>query len=117
MRLDINTSFTSAGFGLGIDDADEDDMDIYHTESSRAEHGGRTAYDLDEHNDDVVLLGPGVVGADKARRGIQRSAEEGRISKRPPLRETSREGHVWSDGKPVLPGFVIDPSATAQDKW
>jgi hypothetical protein len=92
-------------------------MDIYHTEASRADHGARTAYDFDDHNDDVVLLGPGVVGADKARRGAQRSTEEGRSFKRPPARDTPRDGNVWNDGKPVLPGFMIDPSATAQDKW
>lgn len=92
-------------------------MDIYHAESNRADHGARTAYDLNEHDDDVVLLGPGVVGADRTRRGIQRSAEEGRTFKRPPPMTTPRDGNVWNDGKPVLAGFVIDPNETAQDKW
>lgn len=107
---------STAGFGLGIDDADEDDMDIYHTDSSRADHGARMAYDLDDHND-VVLLGPGVVGADKFRTGSSRTAEDGRTFKKPLLKDRTREGNVWNDGKPVLPGFVIDPNATTQDKW
>ncbi|KAJ9099847.1 hypothetical protein QFC21_003849 [Naganishia friedmannii] len=108
----------SAGFGLGIDEADEDDMDIYNSDSIQPRHESRMAYDLADHDDDIVLLGPGSVGADRTqRRGPRPSADDGRTFKKPRQAEERRDGNVWNDGKPVLPGFMIDPKATTQDKW
>lgn len=106
-----------AGFGLGIDDADEDDMDIYHTDGSRADHAARVAFDMNDQDNDVVLLGPGVVGADKSRTSRPESRQDGRIPKARKQADAPRETQKWNDGKPVIAGFVIDPNATTQDKW
>jgi hypothetical protein len=107
-----------AGFGLGIDEADEDDLDIYNSDTIHPRQNSRMAYDLAEHDDDIVLLGPGSVGADKGQRRIPRASEDdGRTFKKPRQAEEVQDGNVWNDGKPVLPGFMIDPKATMQDKW
>lgn len=107
-----------AGFGLGIDDADEDDMDIYHSDATRADHNARVAFDLDDQDNDVVMLGPGAVGANKVRRnGLPDARQEGRTFKAPRQVDASQENRTWNDGKPVIAGFVIDPNATTQDKW
>ncbi|KAJ9126346.1 hypothetical protein QFC24_002080 [Naganishia onofrii] len=108
----------SAGFGLGIDEADEDDLDIYNSDTIHPRQNSRMAYDLAEHDDDIVLLGPGSIGADKGQRRIPRASEDdGRTFKKRRQAEEVQDGNVWNDGKPVLPGFMIDPKATTQDKW
>ncbi|KAJ9118205.1 hypothetical protein QFC22_004111 [Naganishia vaughanmartiniae] len=108
----------SAGFGLGIDEADEDDMDIYNSDSIQPRHDLRMAYDLADQDDDIVLLGSGSVGVDRSqRRKPLASEDDGRTFKKPRQAEERRDGNVWNDGKPVLPGFMIDPKATTQDKW
>ncbi|GHJ89805.1 hypothetical protein NliqN6_6207 [Naganishia liquefaciens] len=115
-RAKIEQPSLSAGFGLGIDDADEDDMDIYHTDGLRADHGARVAFDMDDQ-DNIVLLGHGVVGADRARKARPDPSQDGRTLKVKKKVEAPGDNHKWSDGKPVITGFVIDPNATTQDKW
>lgn len=93
-------------------------MDIYNSDAVQPRHDSRMAYDLADHDDDIVLLGPGSVGVNRAQTKKPRASEDdGRTFKRPRHVEEARDGNVWNDGKPVLPGFVIDPKATTQDKW
>ena len=111
----------SSGFGLGGHDADEDDLDIYASGPSnlRDVDNRRTAYDRDEDDDmnqGVVLLGEGMVGADRNKRrpgNDQRGAEDPRKK----ARATDTAGHTWHDGRPVIPGFVVDLKVVSNDKW
>lgn len=92
-------------------------MDIYHTDASRADHNARVAFDMDEHDNDVVLLGPGAVGGNRRTQNLPDTRQEGRTFKAPKQVDASKENRRWNDGKPVIAGFVIDPNATTQDKW
>lgn len=57
--------FQIAGFGLGaLNDADEDDLDIYDTELKSSSSRNRHAYD-EQHGDDVLSLGVRANNKDK----------------------------------------------------
>ncbi|KAL0580862.1 hypothetical protein V5O48_001154 [Marasmius crinis-equi] len=88
----------SAGFGLGaLNDADEDDLDVYDAGPSRR---NRTAYDIaDEDGDDRVTIG----GRANRKKGPSNIA--------PTTTETFRDGTV------VLPGFTLYDKPVAEDRW
>lgn len=110
----------SSGFGLGGHDADEDDLDIYSSGPSnlRDLDNRRTAYDREEDDDmnqGVVLLGEGVVGADRSKKrqsNVQRAEDPKKKA-----RATGSVGYTWHDGRPVIPGFVVDIKVVSNDKW
>lgn len=126
----------SQGFGLGGNDADEDDLDVYDTTfEARAERrddynigggaGGRMTLD-DDGDDDmegVILLGEGAVGRSKSRdQAAKRGREEDQqIRRRKEVQQKQNQGQgqgrVWHDGRPVIAGFVVDLNPVLQDKW
>ncbi|KAK1231891.1 hypothetical protein PQX77_004982 [Marasmius sp. AFHP31] len=88
----------SAGFGLGaLNDADEDDLDVYDAASSRR---NRTAYDIaDDEADDRITIG----GKSDRRKGTSTIA--------PTATQTFRDGTI------VLSGFVLYDKPVAEDRW
>ncbi|RXW24817.1 hypothetical protein EST38_g1032 [Candolleomyces aberdarensis] len=88
----------SSGFGLGaLNDADEDDVDIY---DSTAASKTRIAFDhLDHDQDDTIVIGKG--------KGRQINKPQG--AKGP--------AQVFYDGTPVLPGFTLSDQPVQEDKW
>jgi G patch domain-containing protein 1 len=111
----------SSGFGLGGHDADEDDIDIYSPgpSSLRGPSGARrTAYDRDEDDemtDGVVLLGEGAVGSGRIKTGLARTTHDRRSNEKKFNRSTGNP--VGGDGRPVIPGFVVDIKVVSHDKW
>ena len=90
-----------AGFGLGaLNDAEEDDIDIYDSSISRRS-GREIAYDGDE-------LGR-----------TQTLRSEPRPSKMQDFQDRERRPsiHNFHDGHPVLPGFVLSDKPVAEDTW
>lgn len=86
----------SAGFGLGIDDADEDDMDVYAGGPST-----RDRLDVDQDDDDDAPIRIG-----------------GSTPTRPPLGASATPNRSqWNDGRPLIPGFQLDPNPPVLDKW
>jgi G patch domain-containing protein 1 len=55
-----------------------------------------------EQNDDVIVMGE-----------VLKSA--GRSQNQTPRQFGSTD--TWHDGRPVLPGFVLDPLGVPTDKW
>ncbi|KAF9269258.1 hypothetical protein L218DRAFT_994162 [Marasmius fiardii PR-910] len=88
----------AAGFGLGaLNDADEDDLDVYDAGASLR---NRVAYDaIDADGDDRITI---------SNRGDR---SKGRSSINPAGTETFRDGTV------VLPGFILHDKPVAEDKW
>ncbi|KAF8892162.1 hypothetical protein BD779DRAFT_95881 [Infundibulicybe gibba] len=87
----------AAGFGLGaLNDADEDDMDVY---DSQSQSRSRTAYDIaDREEDDKIMIG----------------GREARGSK--PGQQIP-SGGSFRDGRPVLRGFALSETAVSEDRW
>ncbi|KAF8722671.1 hypothetical protein AX14_009686 [Amanita brunnescens Koide BX004] len=84
----------SAGFGLGaLNDADEDDIDIY--DGGHSTNKSKIAYDISERESDTVVL-------------AQKKA------KVEPRRTTTYA--TFSSGLPVLPGFVM-ADKIQDDEW
>ena len=116
----------SSGFGLGGHDADEDDFDIYSPGPSSLQGpsgGRRTAYDRDEDDemaDGVVLLGEGAVGSGRIKTGLAKAMPGRRSAETKSNRSTmagGSAGYQWHDGRPVIPGFVVDIKVVSNDKW
>ncbi|KAF5351318.1 hypothetical protein D9758_008012 [Tetrapyrgos nigripes] len=87
----------SAGFGLGaLNDADEDDLEVYDTSSSIR---NRTAYDIADRDDnDRIAIGS------KSNRGTGGSIR-------------STPSATFRDGTMVLDGFVLSDKPVAEDRW
>lgn len=87
----------SAGFGLGaLNDADEDDLDVYDGASSMR---NRVAYDIaDSQNDDRISIG--------------RNSARGKTSNA--VRSTPG---TFNDGRPILAGFVASDKPVSEDRW
>ncbi|PCH44567.1 hypothetical protein WOLCODRAFT_77193 [Wolfiporia cocos MD-104 SS10] len=91
----------AAGFGLGaLNDADEDDLDVY--DSGHGRHSrSRMAYDVVDDDDGRPIA----MGARQAGR-----AQESRT--------TAASGlQTFSDGRVVLRGFVLSDKPVAEDRW
>ncbi|KAI9062765.1 hypothetical protein FKP32DRAFT_1593437 [Trametes sanguinea] len=91
----------AAGFGLGaLNDADEDDIDIY--DSGPATRGSRVAFDENLGDDEqYISIGSSAKG--------KRSERESRVP--PGITQTFR------DGTPVLKGFLLSNKPVAEDRW
>ena len=108
--VNIYTFYFEAGFGLGaLNDADEDDLDVYDSALSTRNNGlpnsRRVAYHHDEaDDDDRIAMG-------RSRRPDQRSRIEERAGSR------ASGSQTFSDGRPVLKGFVLSDRPVVEDKW
>ncbi|KAI0954695.1 hypothetical protein AcW1_006501 [Taiwanofungus camphoratus] len=94
----------SAGFGLGaLNDADEDDLDVY--DGAVGRHGrSRMAYDDALGDDDHHIA----VASSSTLRSARR--QQSRIT-------SSTTMQTFSDGRPVLKGFVLSERPVAEDRW
>ncbi|TEB36535.1 DUF1604-domain-containing protein [Coprinellus micaceus] len=85
----------SAGFGLGaLNDADEDDIDIYESASGMK---NRVAFDRLYHDDDTMTIG------------------KPSASKVPTVVKTSTQ--AFYNGQLVLTGFILSDQPVQEDKW
>ncbi|KAK2464006.1 hypothetical protein APHAL10511_003950 [Amanita phalloides] len=85
----------STGFGLGaLNDADEDDIDVY--DGSHRTSRSKIAYDITDHENDTVVS------------TLKKPKTESR-------RITANT--TFSDGLPLLPGFVLADKSETADKW
>ncbi|KAG5644860.1 hypothetical protein DXG03_007501 [Asterophora parasitica] len=93
----------AAGFGLGaLNDADEDDLDVYDGSAS-ASHRRRVAYDsLDRDEDDTVTIGG------KSERGKRAPAVK---------QPASASAVFFRDGQSVLAGFILSDKPVSEDRW
>ncbi|TBU44672.1 hypothetical protein BD309DRAFT_919406 [Dichomitus squalens] len=91
----------SAGFGLGaLNDADDDDLDIYDGGPSGR---NRMAYDSSLGDDDHYIT----VGSSASRR--RNAIQEPSVP--PGITQT------FNDGTPVLKGFVLSNKPVSEDRW
>ncbi|KAF9059660.1 hypothetical protein BDP27DRAFT_1431048 [Rhodocollybia butyracea] len=89
----------ASGFGLGaLNDADEDDLDIYEGGSSNLR--SRLAYDAaDDHDGETISLG-------KPKSNLK------------PVAGPSTTTHgTFRDGRAVLPGFLLSAQSVMEDRW
>lgn len=110
-----------AGFGLGaLNDAEDDDVDIYASGYGPSGRQRRLAYDDDEDEGERVILGK--------RRGLGRDNAKPEVSTllHPHVRVSqlryhqSQASHVSStfhDGRLVLRGYVLGDKPVIEDKW
>nr|VWP02234.1 Extracellular lipase (EC [Ganoderma boninense] len=97
-RGDLNIS---SGFGLGaLNDADEDDLDVYDSGPSGR---NRVAYDSSLGDDDHRIS----IGSRASRK---QGAQQGPTVP-PGITQT------FHDGTPVLKGFVLSAKPVAEDQW
>ncbi|KAL1678877.1 hypothetical protein EV122DRAFT_264169 [Schizophyllum commune] len=91
----------AAGFGLGaLNEADEDDLDIYDSGVPAARRG--VAYDIiDREEEDEISI---------SRRGQHRAQPQA------PQR-SSAFTQTFRDGQVVLPGFQLSDKPVAEDRW
>lgn len=92
----------SVGFGLGIDDADEDDVDVYAGGPSASGTRSSLLVDQDDDEDAPIRIGG---TAEIKRRPFGTSSA------------LNRSSLHWNDGRPVLAGFELDPNPPVLDKW
>lgn len=116
-NADHDKANVSSGFGLGGHDVEEDDMDIYTSELGdlRSAAGRTLAYDRGSDEDEdggVVLLGSSKIGQGRTARQEQ-SAKSDRSHKP----SSASRGRLWHDGRPVIPGFIVDEHSVKTDKW
>ncbi|KZT43136.1 hypothetical protein SISSUDRAFT_1112218 [Sistotremastrum suecicum HHB10207 ss-3] len=90
----------SAGFGLGaLNDADDDDVDVYDGGSRGG--GRRLAFDEEEKDqDDHIVMG-----------------RPGQASQQETLNRRPASSSTFSDGRPLLPGFVLSDKPVSEDTW
>ncbi|KAI0825617.1 hypothetical protein BC629DRAFT_1578337 [Irpex lacteus] len=96
-----------AGFGLGaLNDADEDDLDVYDTTSmsTKLPSSRRVAYDGVDDDEHAGLS----MGSSRLSRGQQSQS-----SRAAPSGVTQ----TFRDGRPVLQGFVLSDKPVMEDKW
>ena len=92
-------NFDIAGFGLGaLNDADEDDLDVYDGTLGASGSKRILAYDAEEDDDRIVM------GSSRQRRAEKAPAG-------PSITQTFR------DGRPVLKGFILSDQPVAEDRW
>ena len=110
-----------AGFGLGaLNDADEDDLDVYDSGMSRQTRT-RMAYDVDEAEDDSLVS----IGSSRTRASgrshdavslIESLAKcqlmDFSVKRKPPTGT-----QTFNDGRLVLSGFVLSDKPVAEDRW
>ncbi|EMD39102.1 hypothetical protein CERSUDRAFT_104368 [Gelatoporia subvermispora B] len=93
----------SAGFGLGaLNDADEDDIDIYDGDTGKRLRT-RMAYDIADVDDENHIS----VGSSRAK-----DAARG-----PHNRIPAASSQTFSDGRPVVKGFILSDRPVSEDRW
>lgn len=92
----------AAGFGLGaLNDADEDDLDVYDMSTGR-QGRSRMAFDIMEEDDGRdITMGPSRQYA----------------GTRPSKVTLASVTQTFNDGRPVLKGFVLSDRPVAEDRW
>ncbi|OCH96293.1 hypothetical protein OBBRIDRAFT_787368 [Obba rivulosa] len=93
----------SEGFGLGaLNDADDDDVDVYGGDIGRR---GRTqmAYDVTDLDDDGHIA----IGSSRTRS----------VARGPDNRAPAASNQTFSDGRPVLKGFLLSDRPVSEDRW
>lgn len=109
-------SFT-AGFGLGaLNDADEDDIDVY---DRSLKHSRRhMAYDISEHDDGDRI----VIGSNK--NGVQHKQAQVSFFCHPTFdtlihtfKRSTSSAQNFQDGRLVLTGFVLSDKPVTEDRW
>ncbi|CCM02643.1 uncharacterized protein FIBRA_04747 [Fibroporia radiculosa] len=94
----------SAGFGLGaLNDADEDDVDIYDAAASR-QLRTRMAFDAADEDDSHLIA----MGSSSTRSTAGR--QQSRVS-------STAGTQTFNDGRLVLKGFVLSDMPVAEDRW
>lgn len=124
------------GFGYGIEDADEDDDDIYRSgpSSSIADGPGRFAFNQDEDEDDEMLR----MGPSRSKAGLSKvrlrwwpccfssctltpyaalAEQNDSRPSRPSRPEPPISSSTWHDGRPVIRGFIVSSKPIMDDKW
>ncbi|KAL1759798.1 hypothetical protein FB107DRAFT_270824 [Schizophyllum commune] len=106
----------AAGFGLGaLNEADEDDLDIYDSGAPAARRG--VAYDIiDREEEDEISI---------SRRGQHRAQPQApQVTSIPSggtdahaLKRSSAFTQTFRDGQVVLPGFQLSDKPVAEDRW
>ncbi|KAI5895592.1 uncharacterized protein SCHCODRAFT_02699468 [Schizophyllum commune H4-8] len=106
----------AAGFGLGaLNEADEDDLDIYDSGAPAARRG--VAYDIiDREEEDEISI---------SRRGQPRAQPQAQQVTSIPswgtdahaLKRSSAFTQTFRDGQVVLPGFTLSDKPVAEDRW
>lgn len=81
---------------------DDDDDDPYGTTGASSSSLAFAFDNNAEQDDDIVVMG-----------------ESSKPTKRPsdPSNRSTASSDTWHDGRPVLPGFVLDPLGVPTDKW
>lgn len=94
------TNRALVGFGLGaLNDADDDDVDVYDGGSRGG--GRRLAFDEEEKDqDDHIVMG-----------------RPGQASQQETLNRRPASSSTFSDGRPLLPGFVLSDKPVSEDTW
>ena len=106
-------------FGISaLEDADEDDEDVYGSGMN-----GRSSMIMHDDEDDEVAFMPAGMGPrrrpellnsqNSKRKPEQRNGTQSQTKRKPPDREIQK----FSDGSPVVPGFVLASRPQQPDKW
>ncbi|KZT00580.1 uncharacterized protein LAESUDRAFT_764494 [Laetiporus sulphureus 93-53] len=94
----------ATGFGLGaLNEADEDDLDVYDSGIARHRHSHLAFDAADEDNGRPVTM-----GGSSARQSTH--AHENRVT-------TGVFAQTFNDGRPVLKGFVLSDRPVSEDRW
>ncbi|THH12066.1 hypothetical protein EW145_g253 [Phellinidium pouzarii] len=97
----------SAGFGLGaLNDADEDDLDVYDRDSVRVNR--RLAYDEDEDKERIIISSRSKI----ARKDRPISLKASTLNNQAAGRRTA-----FRNGVPCLPQFMIAEKPVTEDQW
>ncbi|KAL1740746.1 hypothetical protein HDZ31DRAFT_85268 [Schizophyllum fasciatum] len=105
----------AAGFGLGaLNEADEDDLDIYDSGAPAARRG--VAYDIiDREEEDEIAM---------ARKGMPQRAPPAQVTPLPharpaahALKRSSAFTQTFRDGQVVLPDFQLSDKPVSEDRW
>jgi G patch domain-containing protein 1 len=86
---------------VGYVNDDDDDDDPYGSTNASSSSLAFAFDNAAEQNDDVIVMGE-IAKPDRSQAGAPRK---------------SGSTDTWHDGRPVLPGFVLDPLGVPTDKW
>jgi len=109
-----------AGFGLGaLNDADEDDIDIYDSGSSSRRN--RTAYETgDEIRHHPSIRQKNVTGSQMNVPRVsppRNTPDHCAHSPRPPTQSRNAPLQRFGNGEPVLVEFMLADTSVTDDKW
>lgn len=109
----------SAGFGLGaLNDADDDDLDVYDTALGGSKSKRILAYDAADDDDEIMIGSSRRQGAVDVCTSLSRQVgvlADQRLVKRVAHKPSTTQ--TFRDGRPVLKGFVLSDQPVAEDRW